>query len=157
MADARGMGRTVLTIIGIAAIAIGAVFVAQRFTSPAQEKAQAGKKVLTNAYEPRYVGCFLLEDSDVPESLPKPGVDEDLVYVAVVVLYPGVERVPEPRDHRMIGVNGQDAYLEPAHVDYEVTEEGAELTLVFRTDNSFQFGRLVRGETLLFERVQLEE
>jgi hypothetical protein len=156
MADAKGMGRTILTILGIAAIAVGAVLVAQRFANPAKEKAQANQKVLTHAYEPQLRGCFLLEDSEVPESLPKPAVDEDLVYVSILVLYPGVERVPEPRDHRLIGVNGNDEYLEPAHVDYAVTEEGAELTLVFRANNSFQFGRLVRGETLLFERVQLE-
>jgi len=157
MADARGMGRTILTILGIAAIAVGAVFIAQRFASPAKEQMQAGQKVLTRAYEPTLVECVLLEDSDVPEALPKPEVDEDLAYVAVVLLYPGVERVPEPKDHRLIGINGQDGYLEPAHIDYEVTEDGAELTLVFRTDSSFQFGRLVRGETVLFERVGLTE
>jgi hypothetical protein len=151
------MGRTILTILGIAAIAVGAVFVAQRFASPAKEQVQASQKVLTDAYKPSLVECVLLEDADVPESLPKPDVDEDLVYVAVVVLYPGVERVPEPKDHRLIGVNGRDEYLEAAHLDYAVTEDGAELTLVFRTDSSFQFGRLVRGETLLFERVALEE
>ncbi len=150
------MGRTILTILGIAGIAIGAVFIAQRFASPAQEKVEANQKVLTGAYRPQLVECRVLEDSEVPEPLPQPDVDEDLVYVAVVVLYPGVERVPEPKDHRLIGVNGRDEYLEPAHLDYEVTEEGAELVLVFRTDSSFQFGRLVRGATDLFERVALE-
>lgn len=150
------MGRTILTILGIAAIAVGAVFIAQRFANPAKEKVQANQKVLTGAYKPQLIDCLVLEDPEVPESLPRPGVDEDLVYVAIVVLYPGVERVPEPKDHRLIGVNGRDEYLEPAHIDYEVTEEGAELTLVFRTDSSFQFGRLVRGATELFESVRLE-
>jgi hypothetical protein len=150
------MGRTILTILGIAAIAVGAVFIAQRFANPAKEKLQANQKVLTGAYKPQLVDCLVLEDTEVPESLPRPGVDEDLVYVAIIVLYPGVERVPEPKDHRLIGVNGRDEYLEPAHLDYEETEEGAELTLVFRTDSSFQFGRLVRGATEIFERVALE-
>jgi hypothetical protein len=150
------MGRTILTILGIAAIAVGAVFIAQRFANPAKEQAQAKEKVLTDAYDPQLVECRPLEDSEVPASLPRPGVDEDLIYIAIVVLYPGVDRVPEPKNHRLIGVNGEDRYLEPAHIDYAVVEEGAELTLVFRTDNSFQYGRLVRGETPLFERVDLE-
>ena len=150
------MGRTVLTLLGIAAIAVGAVLVAQRFVSPAKEQAQAGQKVLTHAYQPKLVGCGFLEDSEIPESLPRPAVDEDLAYVEVVVLYPGVERVPEPKDHRLIGVNGEQAFLDPAHLDYAETEDGAELTLVFKTTNAFQFGRLVRGATVLFERVEAE-
>jgi len=150
------MGRTILTIFGIAAIAVGAVFVAQRFASPAKEQVQQSQKVLTQAYEAQLVECYQLQDSDIPDGLPKPAVDEDLVYVAVVVLYPGVERVPEPKDHRLIGVNGENTHLEPAHIDYAVSEEGAELTLVFRTDNGFRYGRLVRGEKTISERVELE-
>jgi len=150
------MGRTVLTILGIAAFAIGAVFLAQRFASPAKEQVQQGQRVLTHAYDAQFAECYQLQDSEIPAGLPKPGVDEDLVYVAVVVLYPGVERVPEPKDHRLIGVNGENEYLEPAHIDYAVTEEGAELTLVFRTDNAFRFGRLVRGEKTIQDRVELE-
>lgn len=156
MADAKGMGRIVLTVFGIAAIAFGAVFFAQRYMSPAKERVQASQKVLTHAYQPKFIECRVLEDSEVPDSLPRPKVDEDLIYVTVVVLYPGVDRVPDPRDHRLIGVNGRDEYLEPADVDYELTEEGAELILVFRASNSFMFGRLVRGDTCLFERVELE-
>lgn len=156
MADARGMGRTILTILGIAAIAVGAVYIAQRFAAPAKEQAQAKEKILTDAYEPQVLECYQLQDSDVPAGLPKAGVDEDLIYVAVVVLYPGVDRVPEPKEHRFIGINGRDDYLEPVHIDYQVTEDGAELTLVFRTVNSFQYGRLVRGEKQISERVPLE-
>jgi hypothetical protein len=153
MVDGEGMGRTVLTLLGIAGIAVGAVLIAQKFVNPAKEKAQANQKILTDAYEPQLFGCYLLEDAEIPAGLPKPGVDEDLVYVAVVVLYPGVDRVPEPKDHRMIGINGRDEYLEPAHIDYATTEEGTELTLVFRTDNSFQYGSLIRGEKRLFDHI----
>ncbi|HEX5137028.1 MAG TPA: hypothetical protein VFY93_08660 [Planctomycetota bacterium] len=150
------MGRTVLTIFGIAAIAVGAVFIAQRFANPAKERVQQGQKVLTQAYEPQYRECYQLQDSEIPAGLPKPGVDEDLIYVAIVVLYPGVERVPEPKDHRLIGINGENAYLEPVNIDYEVTEEGAELTLVFRTDNGFRFARLVRGDKTISDHVGFE-
>ena len=97
-----------------------------------------------------------LEDEEIPESLPRPAVDEDLVYVAVVVLYPGVDRVPEPLGHRLLGVNGAHAALDPADAICTESEEGAYVTLIFRTDNSFQFGRLVRGEETLFERVELQ-
>ncbi len=148
------MGRILLTIFGIAAIGVGAVLFAQRFMGPASEKAQANQKVLTQAYTPKFVECRALEDDEIPDSLTRPGVDEDLVYIAVVVLYPGVERVPEPRAHRLIGVNGADGFLEPESVDYDVTEEGAELTLIFRATNGFQFARLVRDAEVIFERVE---
>lgn len=140
----------------IAAIGVGAVLVAQRFIGPASEKVEAGQKILTQAYKPKFELCRALADDEIPESLPRPGVDEDLVYVEVVILYPGVDRVPEPRDHRLIGVNGADGFLEPESVDYAESEQGAFLTLVFRADNAFQFARLVRGEEVLFERVELE-
>ena len=150
------MGRTILTILGIAAIGGAAVFIAQKFAGPAGEKAEANQKVLTHAYKPKFEECRELTDEEVPDSLPRPGVDEDLVYVGVVVLYPGVDRVPEPRDHRLIGVNGGDGYLEPVHTEIEAGEEGAYLTLVFRATNAFQFARLVRGEEVLFERIDVE-
>jgi len=150
------MGRTVVTLLFFAALGVGAVFVAKRFVNPARDQAQASQKVLTHAYQPKFLECRVLEDSEIPASLPRPGVDEDLVYVEVVVLYPGVERVPDPGDHRLIGVNGESMSLDPADTEYAVTEEGAELTLIFRTNNSFSFGRLVRGDKVLFERVELE-
>ncbi len=155
MADALGVGRTLLTILGIAAIAVAAVLVAQKFAGPAGEKAEANQKVLTHAYKPKFHECRALDDDEVPESLPRPGVDEDLVYVSVVILYPGVDRVPEPRDHRLIGVNGADGYLEPVHIEFSESEEGAYLTLIFRANNEFHFARLVRGEEVLFERIDL--
>jgi hypothetical protein len=150
------MGRTVLTILGIAAIAIGAVFFAQRYVSPAKEQAQAKEQVLTHAYKPSLVECRVFEDAEIPDDLPKPGVDEDLVYVGVVVLYPGVDRVPNPSEHRLIGINGRDAFLDPVHADTGLAEDGTELVLIFKTDNSFRFGRLVRGDAVLFDRVELE-
>jgi len=151
-----GVGRAALTLLGFAAIAVAVILVAQRFMGQAGDKGQTGQKILTQAYQPQLRECSVIPDEEIPESLPRPEVDEDVVYIAVVVLYPGVDLVPEPREHRLIGVNGEKVALDPADVDYDVTEEGAELTLVFRTDNSFRFARLVRGEESLFERVELE-
>jgi hypothetical protein len=156
MADAMGVGRAALTLLGFVAIGAAVIFVAQRFLGSKGETADPSHKVLTQAYQPQLVECRLIPDEEIPESLPRPGVDEDVVYIAVVVLYPGVERVPEPLEHRLIGVNGEKVALDPADASYDVTEGGAELTLVFRTDNSFQFARLVRGEESLFERVEVE-
>ena len=64
--------------------------------------------------------------------------------------------MPEPKDHRLIGINGENEHLESVHIDYLVIEEGTELTLVFRTDNAFRYGRLVRGDKTISERVELE-
>jgi hypothetical protein len=156
MADAMGVGRAALTLLGFVAIGAAVIFVAQRFMGKGDGNGPTGQKILTHAYNPQLVECRLIPDEEIPESLPRPGVDEDVVYIAVVVLYPGVDRVPEPRDHRLIGVNGADGFLEPLDVDYDLIEDGAELTLVFRTDNSFRFARLVRGAESLFDRVELE-
>ena len=46
--------------------------------------------------------------------------------------------------------------MDPADVDYEVGEDGATMTLIFKADNAFQFARLVRGEETILERVALE-
>lgn len=150
------MGRLLFAMLGITALAIGAFYIVHRVATPAHEKVEAGKKVLTEAYKPQLVACRELEDSDVPETLARAGVDEDVVYLEIVVLYPGVDRVPQPRDHRLIGVNGQDVALDPASVDYNEGDDGAYLTLIFKADNSFQYGRLVRGPDVLFERVELQ-
>jgi hypothetical protein len=148
------VGRSSILVIG--GIGVAAVIFAMRFIKPAGEQAEARQKVLTEAYQPLLVECVELAFDEIPEPLPRPGVDEDLVYVAIVVLYPGVERVPDPGAHRLIGVNGKQEAMDPANVDYEVTEDGALMTLVFKANNAFQFARLVRGEETVLERVGLE-
>lgn len=150
------MGRTVLTILGIAGLAIVAVIFAQKMTQPAQEKVEAGRKVLTNAYEPQLEDCYVPQDAELPADVRRPGVDEDLVYVVVVVLYPGVDQVPTPAEHRLADVNGGDAVLEPLRTRTEVAEDGTYLTLLFRTDHTFEFGSLVREKDVLFERISLD-
>lgn len=153
-ADALGVGRSSILVIG--GIGVAAVIFAMRFIKPAGEQAEASQKVLTQAYQPALVECVELAYDEIPESLPRPGVDEDLMYVAVTVLYPGVERVPDPAAHRFIGVNGKQEALDPVNTDYDVTEDGATLTLIFKANNAFHFARLVRGEETILERVALE-
>jgi hypothetical protein len=148
------VGRTALTLVGIAALAVAAVFIAQRMLQPTQEKVEQGQKVLTQAYRPKLLECYVLEDAEVPAGLPRPDVSEDLLYLAVLVLYPGVDRAP-PGDHRFAAVNGGEGTLDPADVATEADDEGTTMTLVFKVDSSFEFARLVRGEEVLFDRVAL--
>jgi hypothetical protein len=150
------VGRILLTLLGLSAIAGGAVYIAHKFVGPAHDKVEANKQVLTEAYKPKLVGCRALDDGDLPPTLERPGVDEDVLYVEVVLLYPGVDRVPQPLSHRLLGVNGEKVVLDPVAVDYAEDEEGTYLTLVFKADNSFQHARLFRDEELLVDRVDLE-
>jgi hypothetical protein len=142
-------------IICIGAIGIGAIIFAMKFLKPAGEQAEASRTVLTDAYKPRVVACRELEYDEIPESLPRPEVDEDLVYVAITVLYPGVDRVKEPKAHRLIGVNGEQVALDPVEMEYGEVDEGTELTLIFKASTSFEYARLVHGEETVSERVQL--
>jgi len=151
------VGRATLTILGLAIVAVAATFIAKNALRPNQEEVQRKQDVLTHAYLPSLIECTIVEDSDLPPTLPRPEVDEDLLYIAVVVFYPGVDRVPEPREHRLERVNGvAGVVLEPVHTSYEQDEDGTYITLLYRTDNSFRYGRMVRGDRPLFERVVLE-
>jgi len=151
------VGRATLTILGLAIVAVVAVFIAKSVLKPKQEEVQRKQDVLTHAYLPSLIECTIVEDSELPQSLPRPAVDEDLLYIAVVVFYPGVDRVPEPTEHRLEKVNGVvGRVLQPVHTSYEQDEDGTYITLLYRTDNSFHYGRMVRGERPLFDRVSLE-
>ena len=151
------MKRALLTSLGIAVMAVAAVYLAKGFLRPAQEKVERGQAVLTGAYRPSLVECTVVADAELPRSLPPPKVDEDLLYIEVTVLYPGVERVPSPRDHRLVNVNGRrGAVLEPVHIGYEVDDEGTYLSLIYRTDNGFEGASLAHAKRVLFENVVLE-
>jgi hypothetical protein len=144
-----------ITLLAIAALAVGAVLVAQRFAAPTKEKVEQGQKVLTHAYRPQLQGCRALEDAEIPEALPRPGVDEDLLYVGVEILYPNVERAP-PGSYRLVRINGGEGTLDPIDTISEVADEGVFLMLVFRTNNGFLSGRLMRDDEALFENVEIE-
>ena len=77
------MRRLSLTALGRTVVTVAAVLFAKSYVSPAQEKVQRGKEVLTNAYKAHLVECVVLEDIDLPKGLRLADVDEDLVYVFV--------------------------------------------------------------------------
>jgi hypothetical protein len=82
-------------------------------------------------------------------------VDEDLLYVGVEILYPNVERAP-PGSYRLVRINGGEGTLDPIDTISEVADEGVFLMLVFRTNNGFLSGRLMRDDEALFENVEIE-
>lgn len=151
------MKKSALTMVSLAVVAVGAVLMAQHVLRPTQEGVERSRKVLTNAYRPSLVSCSVVDDAGLPKTLTPPGVDEDLLYIEVVILYPGVERVPSPKRHVLIEVNAiPDTTLVPVHTAYDVDEDGAYLSLIYRTSLSFDHARLVRDGKVLFPSVILE-
>jgi len=149
--------RLSLTALGLTVVAVAAVLFAKSYMRPAQEKVQRRQSVLTNAYQARLVECMILEDRDLPVGLRRPDVDEDLVYVQVTVLYPGVDRVPSPNEHVLIEINGvTETELAPVHTSSESDEEGSFLYLVYKTDHGFEAARMARDGKRLFDKVSLD-
>lgn len=151
------MRRFSLTALGLTIVTVAAVLFAKSYMRPAQEKVQRGKEVLTNAYRARVVDCVVVEDADLPEGLRRAGVDEDLVYVQITVLYPGVERAPTPEEHVLKEINGViGTELRPVHTSFEHDHDGCYLFLVYRTNSAFDGARMARDGKLLFNEVSLD-
>ncbi|MHC4972889.1 MAG: hypothetical protein ACYTG3_11210 [Planctomycetota bacterium] len=151
------MRRFSLTALGLTIVTVAAVLFAKSYMRPAQEKVQRGKEVLTNAYQAQLVECVELDPTDLPEGLRRADVDEDLVYVQVTVLYPGVERVAAPEEHLLSEINGVvDTQLRPVHTSSDTDDEGTFLYLVYRTDSSFEAASLARDGKRLFKKVALD-
>ena len=84
-------------------------------------------------------------------------MDEDLVYVQVTVLYPGVDRVPSPKKHVLKEINGvTETELQPVHTSSESDEEGSFLYLIYRTNSGFEAARMARDGMRLFDKVDLD-
>jgi hypothetical protein len=151
------VGRGTLTLLGIAAVAVAAIFIAKGMLRPAKEEVERLAPVLTGQYAPQLQECVLLEDSQLPEGLAPPKVDEDLRYVQVEILYPGVEKTPPPADHLLERVNGGGgAPLEPVWNDTDVTEDGAYVYLIYKATTSFEYARLTRRGEVVLERIDLQ-
>ena len=151
------MGKTTWTLVALAAIAVGAIFVAKGFLAPAQEEAERSKEVLNKDAQPRVLECIVLEDSELPEDITAPKVGEDVIYVLVTVLYPDFPRVPDLDKHWLDGINGAgEGQLRPVHVSEEADERGAYASLVFRTNGEFAYARLIRADEIVAQRVKLE-
>jgi hypothetical protein len=149
--------RIVITIVGLAVLGGAAIFIGGEFLEPAQEQAESKESVLTGAYAPRLDECRALDDSELPEGLRPPAVGEDLLYVSVVVLYPGAAEAPDLRTYLLDHVNGvQENALIPVHTEADQGEEGMYVFLTFQTDGSFESGRLVHDAKPILEHVSLE-
>jgi hypothetical protein len=149
--------RLSLTALGLTVVTVAAVLFAKSYVSPAQEKVQRGKEVLTNAYQARLVECIVLEETGLPDGLRRPDVDEDLVYVQVTVLYPGVERVQAPADHVLFHVNGvHGTELHPVHTSSDFDDDGCFLYLVYQTDSGFEAAAMSRDGKRLFKKIALD-
>lgn len=151
------MQRLSLTALGLAVVTVAAVLFAKSYMRPAQEKVQQRQDVLTNAYEARLVECRILEDNELPAGLRRAEVDEDLIYVQVTVLYPGVDRAPAPEKHFLKEINGVIATeLQPVHTSADSDEDGSYLYLVYQTNNAFEAARMARDGIRLFAKVALD-
>ena len=149
--------RSGLTFLGIAIVAVSAILIAKGALHPAKESVERSQDVLTKAYEAKLIECFVVEDADLPKTLARPKVDEDLLYIQVAVLYPGVDRVPSPLDHVLDSINGlPGTELKPVHTSYDEDEAGAYLLLIYQTDLAFESARMVHKGELLFERILLD-
>lgn len=157
MADLQSVGRVALTIVGIAVVAVAAILIAKSMLRPAKEEVERKGSVLTGEYSPTVQECRMLEDSELPEELPHPKVDDVLRYVQVLVHYPGVAATPPASDHVLERVNGSGgAPLAPAWSEVVAGEGGADLYLIYKTTTDFEHARLSRKGTVLAERIDLQ-
>jgi len=146
-----------LTALGLTVVTVAAVLFAKSYMRPAQEKVQRGQEVLTNAYQARLIECVVIEETELPEGLRRRRIDEDLVYVQVTVLYPGLDQAPSPEKHILSEINGvAESDLQPVHTAVESDEDGSFLYLVYQTDSSFEAARLVHDGKRLFANVTLD-
>lgn len=152
------MGRTVGTILGLAILAVGAIWVGGKLLEPAQEMAEADSSVLSGAYDARLVECRVLANSEIPDGLAVPDVGEEFYYVLVAVLYPEREQVPLPEAHHLAELDGlPGTSLFP--VQPPITEpgsDGAFLEIIVRVDEVFDEARLMCGEEVVLPKVEPE-
>lgn len=151
------MGRTAWTIIALAGIAVGAIFLARGMLNPAKEKVEQKQAVLNSEARPRVTDCLVVEDADLPDELEPPPVGASFMYVAVTVFYPDFPDVPDLEKHVLDAVNGNaKARLTPVHTAVELDPIGAYAILIYKTDPAFTHARLLRGDQVIDERVELE-
>ncbi len=150
----KGMGRGATAILGLAVLAVCAVFLAKGLVEPKQEELERSKDVLNAEAQPRLVGCTELSDVERPKELPAPPVGADYFYLTVTVLFPGFATVEGEKEHVLVVDGGGSK--KTLHSEVEIDDDGAYLTMIFRVDGDFESGRLLRGETEVIKRVQME-
>lgn len=151
------MRRGIITTVGLVAIGGAAIFVGRQFLQPAAEEKARREEGLTHAYSPRQHSCRVVEDHELPEELPRPPVGADWIYVAVVVLYPGMASPPPRTDYLLDRINGVPAAkATPSHSYSETAEEGVFVHLFYRVQAAFEYARLSLDGKAVLEKVTLE-
>jgi len=151
------MTRAIASLLGIG-ILIGGGILLVRLLQPT-EPATPPKPtaVLTGAYAPVLVDSAVLQDHELPAGLEPPGVGSDTIYLQIVIQYPGAANVPDPEKHHLDHVRGGGApTLSPVDIDTWEGEGGAMLALVFRTLNTFESARLVRGTAVILADFRID-
>jgi len=151
------MTRAIASMIGIGLLIGGGIFLI-RLLQPTESPSPPKKEeVLTGAYAPVLVEYAVLQDHELPQGIEPPGVGSDVIYLQLIVQYPGAASVPEVAAHKLDRVQrGGAPALTPVHAEAWDDEGGPKLALVFRTLASFRSGRLMRGETVVLEDFRIE-
>ncbi|MFQ5845300.1 MAG: hypothetical protein ACE5JG_09975, partial [Planctomycetota bacterium] len=151
--DAKGVARLISTAIGIAILLGGFLLIRPLLDKKGEARGSQPEEVLTGLASPRLASCRILEDDDLPDGLAPPGVDQDLLYLSVVIHYPGAARAPDLGPFTLRNINGRrhTAGLELKQLT-EVDEKGAYVEAIFRVDSSFRYAEVHRGPRLIVER-----
>ncbi len=143
------------SLLGLGILAGGIFLFVRPFITKEEPKKE--DSVLTGLQEPQLHRVAVLEDSELPEGVRRPDVDEDLMYLSVVVFYPGAARVPGVGTFRLERVNGQPRGELGAIATFpEVDDDGAYVEAVFKVGGDFQYAQIFRGPSLLAKKVSLD-
>jgi hypothetical protein len=144
-------------ITGIVILVLAGIIGGWAFLRPAEDAPTEKPEELTDAMTPQIEVVQILEDSDVPKELSPLKVGGSDVYLLVTVFYPGLPDVPEPRSHRLTNINRDvKLHAEALVADADVDDEGARVDLFFLVGQDFERARLVRGSTIVAEKIELE-
>ncbi len=148
------MNRAVLTLLGLGAAAVLAIFVGKQFLGGAEEAKDRREVVLTGLTLPRLESLHVLEDSELPEGLDPPGVGASFLFIEVAILYPSAAREPAGDPYELSRINGTSATASSVDKETEDTDEGIYVSLVFKVTDTFEHAALVRGDVQLLERIE---
>ncbi|MEE8105068.1 MAG: hypothetical protein V3T86_05995, partial [Planctomycetota bacterium] len=100
------MNRAVLTMLGLGAAAVLAIFVGKQFLGSAEDAKDRREGVLTGLTQPRLEALEVLEDSELPEGIEPPGVGASFIFIEVDILYPSAAREPDGDPYSLSRING---------------------------------------------------
>jgi len=158
VADSKSVKQKgVVGIIGIALVAGVAIYLGRAYLKPATERAQAKTSVLSGAYDVRVEACTILEDDELPEGLEPPAIGSSDRYVQLVVLFPEVTVIKgDKHEYQLDSINGMRGDpIDPSHADIAVEDDGVVLTLTYRTDEDFEYARVVHDGNVIVQKAEL--